>query len=95
MTNIFVHYGYDLSAKELNITQCYKKKKWSVAEARAAHSGSYGLYELTKQESTDRFLGSIPMREIFQFEVWNSSSFVNIFLFIEKSMKNFEIDTID
>jgi len=33
------------------------------------------------------------MREIFQFEVWNSSNVVIIFSFIEKSMKKFEIIT--
>ena len=69
-----------------------KKQKWSVAEARPTDSGSY---RLTKQESAGRFLGSIRMREIFQFEVWNSSNFVIIFSFIEKSMKKFEINTID
>ena len=68
------------------------KKKWSVAEARPADSSSY---RLTKQESAGRFLGSIRMREIFQFEVWNSSNFVIIFSFIEKSMKKFETNTID
>jgi len=52
-------------------------------------------YGLTKQESAGRFLWSIRMREIFQFEVWNSSNFVIIFLFIEKSMEKFEINTID
>jgi len=35
------------------------------------------------------------MREIFQFEVWNSSNFVIIFSFIEKSIQKFEINTID
>jgi len=60
-----------------------QKKKWSVAEARPADSGSY---RLTKQESAGRFLGSVRMREIFQFKVWNSSNFVIIFSIIEKSM---------
>ena len=55
-----------------------------VAEARPADSDSY---RLTKQESASRFLGSIHMREIFQFEVWNSSNFVILSSFIEKSMK--------
>ena len=59
-----------------------QKKKWSVAEARPADSGSY---RLTKQESAGGFLGSIRMREIFQFEVWNSSNFVIILSFVEKS----------
>jgi len=69
-----------------------KKKKWPVAEARPADSGSH---RLTKRESAGRFLGSIRMREIFQSKVWNSSNFVIIFSFLEKSMKKFEIDTID
>ena len=68
-----------------------KKKVGCRAEARPAYSDSY---KLTKQESAGRFLGAIRMREIFQFEVWNSSNFVIIFSFIEKSMKNFEINTI-
>jgi len=68
-----------------------QKKKWSVAEARPADSGSY---RLTKQESAGRFLESIRMREIFQLEVWNSSNFV-IFSLVEKSVKKFEINTID
>jgi len=69
-----------------------QKRKGFVAEARPADSGSY---RLTKQESAGRFLGSIRMHEVFQFQVWNSSNFVIIFSFIEKSMKKFEIDTID
>jgi len=69
-----------------------KEKGGSVAEARPADSGSHSL---TKQESAGRFLGSIRMREIFQFEVWNSSNFVIIFSSVEKSMKKFEIITIN
>jgi len=77
----------------VTITQFYKQKeKWSVAEARPADSCSY---RLTKQESAGGFLGSIRMREIFQFEIWNPSNFVIISSFIEKSMKKFEIKTID
>jgi len=67
------------------------KKKWSVAEGRY----DSGSYRLTKQECAGRFLGSIRMRKIFQFEVWNSSNFVIIFSFIEKSIKKIEINTID
>jgi len=47
------------------------------------------------KDSAGRFLGSIRMREISQFEVWNSSNFVIIFSFMEKLIKKFEIDTID
>ena len=71
------------SVREITYNTVLQNKKWSVAEARSADPGSY---RHTKQESADRFCGSIRMHEIFQFEVWNSSNFVIIFSFIEKSV---------
>jgi len=53
------------------------------------------LVVISSQNKNPLAVGSIRMREIFQFEVWNSSTFVIIFSFIEISMKKFEINTID
>ena len=72
--------------------EIYSKKKSGLSQKRPVDSGSY---KLTKQESAGTFLGSIRRREIFQFEFWHSRNFVIIFSFIEKSMKNSEINTSD
>ena len=74
----------------IKITQCYKKKS-CVIEASPVDTGSLGLPE---HESVDRFSLSDQDGEIFQLEVWNSSNFVLIFLFLSKSMKKFETYTI-
>ena len=72
-----------LLMKIFKLNTVLQKKK--VVCRRSETSRFWQLpYRLTKQESAGRFLESIRMRGIFQFEVWNSSNFV----IISHSLKN-------